>query len=141
MKIEHNEELLKVVYEQCNSVAALLLRARIQMLSLFVYNAALFYFVHRQQSKSDALIILVSSLCMLFTIALFLVEIRNRRIMVMVETIANNIENYFKTPKTMCLYHLVSINSGAISYRNIYTVLTVLFTLFWVLYIFFHAMF
>lgn len=133
------DDFLKTVYEQCNLVYITFVNVRFQILSLFISNAALFYFIYSQKIEKREVIIFFSISAIFLTWVLFFIDRRNRHIFRRAVRISNKIEAHFDIPIEMRLHTKTPIDlKNKISHSIIFGILTISFTIFWILFIFFH---
>jgi hypothetical protein len=132
------KEFLFTVYEQCCSVYVTFVNARFQILSLFISNAALFYFLYTQETKLPILVVFVSFVAIFLTWTIFFIDLRNKYIFRRAAKIASKIEAFLDVPFEMQLFTKTPADlKKKISHSALFFVLTVSFTVFWGLFIFF----
>jgi hypothetical protein len=132
-------DFLMMVYEQCNLVYLSFVHVRFQMFSLFILNAALFYFLHNLEIKTQALITFISVVAIFFSWTLFFIDQRNRHIFRRAVRIASKIEAYFNISVEMRLHTKMPIDlRNRVSHSIIFVMLVIVFTVFWILYAIFH---
>ena len=139
---KQSEDFLVTVYEQCNLVYTTFVNVRFQILSLFISNAALFYFIYSQETITSTLVVFVSMVAIFLTWIIFFIDQRNRHIFRRAVRISSHIEAHFNIPLDMRLHTKTTVDlKNKISHSIIFVVLTISFTLFWISFAITHNVF
>lgn len=130
-----NDEFLREVYIQCNTIYLEFVNFRYQLLATFVYNAALFVFIYdkRHSLKLD---IMISFIGIFIAWVMFFIDRRNRHIFKRVIQKAKLIEIYYNVPEEMRIHSKSKQDlKNKVSHSLIFIILSIGVSAFWVAYL------